>query len=538
VSHLTPEQLTVHLDGAESAATRAETERHLAGCATCRETLAGLKEMDASLGRALTHDPGEEYFATFAGRVEQRLRASGLRGAQARGADERERRWMEWLRSPRRLAWIGATVAVIGGAAIVLITSREDRLSAIDESRTTRESRRASAPPAAGDEGLTQTGPAGEATAERVRAPAPVSGAAAREPAAMAPRPSGDTRGTPAPGPAAKSKRATSSAGEGQAAAPTRAGATPHRMMEVKKDANGNWVPAEPGPALRSFAAPPSAPPGPATGGVRVRKPGMATPLDAQKDEKTATAETSAPAPAAARNEAGADQLEAGEVSLCGGVLDASGRPVAGASVSVAATGHVTFSGSDGHFCTGAPAGDQELIVHAVGFAERRMQVRVAGEQANVQITLDAVSVLGDGTQLAKGAVPEGHVSGFMANSPTPALQSGTRADPFAGLPDSTRRAANEARRLSTKALGSRNAAAYELAAGRWEHVLESVPVTGAAATASRYRVAEARYGAWDVEPTADRARAAAQALDAFLATAPEGAERDLALRWRAALPH
>jgi hypothetical protein len=511
VTHLTPEQLTAHLDGAESAATRSETERHLAECATCRDALTELREMETSLGRALTHDPGEEYFATFADRVEQRLRASGLKGAQSRGEDEREHRWMEWLRSPRRLAWIGATAAVVGGAAIVLLTSREDRLSAIDESRAARESQRASTPAAPRDEGLQKT------EAEQ------------------------GAGGVPAKQEAAKADLKTSSAAdERQAAPPARARAAPNRMMEMKKDANGNWVPAQPAPApgVARFAPPPAGVPGPATGGVRVRKPGMATPLDAQaqKDMASGVAPQASAPTAAAENERITDQLEAGEIALCGAVLDASGRPVAGASVSVASTGHVTFSGADGHFCTGAPAGDQELIVHAVGFAERRTQVRVGGEQANVQIALDAVSVMGDGTKLAKGAAPEGGLSAFAAKPPV--TRSGAHADPFAGLPDSTRRAANEARHLSTTALGSRSAAAYELAAGRWERVLENVPASSAAAVASRYRVAEARYGAWDVEPTPDRARAAGQALDAFLATAPEGAERDLALRWKTALPH
>jgi hypothetical protein len=137
--------------------------------------------------------------------------------------------------------------------------------------------------------------------------------------------------------------------------------------------------------------------------------------------------------------------------------------------------------------------------------------------------------------KLAKGTTPGGVAS--LAAKP-PVTTSGANADPFAGLPDSTRQAARDAQRLSMMALGSRSAAAFELAAGRWERVLENVPAKSAAAVTARYRVAEARYGAWDVEPTADRARAAGQTLDAFLAVAPEGAQRDLATRWKAALKH
>jgi Carboxypeptidase regulatory-like domain len=541
VNHLTPDQLTAHLDGAGTAATRAETERHLAECATCRAALADLTAMDASLGRALSHDPGEEYFASFAGRVEQRLRASGLRGAQSRGEDERDWAWMDWLRSPRKLAWLGAAAAVIGGAAIVLVTSREDRLSAIDESRSARESRaRMGAPPAENEEaGQKSTEPAtGAPMAAQQAAPARDQRAenAPVTPSTAARKPAPTTTGTLAGrNDAAKTAPAMTDERQADAGAASRAGAGPQRMMEVKKDADGNWVPVTPAPALARFAAPPgAAPPAPPSGGgMRVKKQNAATPLAAEKDlQSGASPEAKTEAPVAA-SEVAADKLEAGQVALCGSVFDASGRKIEGASVSLGATGHVTFTGADGRFCTGAPVGDQELIVHAVGFGERRLEVHVAGDQANVEITLDAVSVLGDGVKLAKDATPPG-VAALAAKPPV--TQGGSNADPFAGLPDSTRRAANDARHLSTIALGSRSAAAYELAAGRWERMLETVPEKSAAAAATRYRVAEARYGAWDVSHSADRARAAAQALDAFLASAPEGAQRDLALRWKAAL--
>src|SRR5262249_31121097 len=66
VNHLTPEQRSAHLDGAADAAERAAVERHLAECASCRAALAEQAALDTALGRALEHDPGETYFATFA----------------------------------------------------------------------------------------------------------------------------------------------------------------------------------------------------------------------------------------------------------------------------------------------------------------------------------------------------------------------------------------------------------------------------------------------------------------------------------------
>ncbi|MFI5372534.1 MAG: carboxypeptidase regulatory-like domain-containing protein [Candidatus Eisenbacteria bacterium] len=544
MSHLTPEQLSEHLDGATSAATRAETERHLAGCAECRAALADLESLDASLGRVLTHDPGEAYFATFADRVEDRLRADGLRGAQARGTDERERPWMDWLRSPRKLAWVGAMAAVIGGAAIVLITSREDRLNAIDESRVARESRGgAVAPPVEDRDQATASSSRLETpapTTETGNVPAPERQMAQAEPGTGA---SGSMqskeskkRGKPeaanerasgAPAPATLDER------RADANTPRPSGAAPERLVQMKRNAQGDWVPvqspATPTPAAR-FAAPPAgAAVTPETGGVHVRKEAMATPLAARAKDET-TQEGATPG-AASGNVSVDDKLQAGEILLCGSVFDASRRAVVGASVTLGGMGRVAFTGSDGRFCMSAPAGDHELVVTAVGFAERRVQVRVAGEMANVAVGLDAVSVLGDGAALAKS----GAIGPTGRPGPTAMLKTES-ADPFAALPDSTRNAAREAQRLSGVALESKTAAACELAAEWWERVLADLPRSGLAANLARYHVAEGRYGAWQASPGPARASSASRALDAFLATAPAGAERDLATRWRAAL--
>src|SRR5206468_355507 len=80
--HLTSEQLSALLDGALPARAAAEAERHVAGCASCRDALAALGAQEESLRRALTHDPGDAYFATFAERVSERIRA----GERRRGA--------------------------------------------------------------------------------------------------------------------------------------------------------------------------------------------------------------------------------------------------------------------------------------------------------------------------------------------------------------------------------------------------------------------------------------------------------------------
>jgi RNA polymerase sigma-70 factor (ECF subfamily) len=108
MSHLTPEELSARFDDALTPARAAETDRHLASCEICRAALAELAAQDDALGRVLSHDPGEAYFGSFAARVEDRIRAAGMRGAQAKW----EGGLRSWLRSPRRLAMAGVVAAV------------------------------------------------------------------------------------------------------------------------------------------------------------------------------------------------------------------------------------------------------------------------------------------------------------------------------------------------------------------------------------------------------------------------------------------
>ena len=551
MSHLTPDQLSSHLDGAISGAERVALDRHLSECEGCRKALADLGALDASLGGVLEHDPGEAYFAGFADRVEQRLRAEGVHGAQARGAEDREHRWMDWLRLPRRMAWLGAAAAVIGGAAIVLMTSREDRMSALEESRVAKDARsRAGAPPAEQASGPyavpSAPGAAVRSTASDETTPTPglaktkTADAAgldkqtdAREKESSRSEVRSEVEhapgapAAPAPAPATAERRDAPAAGPRAAA--------PQRVIEVKRNENGDYVQVNPQPEMTRYAAPPAPAAAPKDGEpMRVRKQNVATPLGLETRQEaaggTATGDLTPPKEVA-------DQVAPGEIPLCGGVSDGDGRAVSGASVTLARSGHVAFTGPDGQFCIGAPAGDHELVVTAVGFTPRRMQVHVGGDRADVRIALDAVSVLGDGARLAGGARTLGGASGF-ANKPGSGALSldSMAADPFAALPDSTRLAVRAAQRLSAAASDTKSATAHELAAGRWEHVLRDMPPSGAAANAARYRVAEARYGAWHAAPSATRASATTRSLDAFLAAAPAGAQRDLALRWRAAL--
>ena len=73
MKHLTDEQLSALLDDALPAGERASCEAHLADCEPCRTRLAEASALEGSLGKALTHDPGEGYFTDFAERVAKRI---------------------------------------------------------------------------------------------------------------------------------------------------------------------------------------------------------------------------------------------------------------------------------------------------------------------------------------------------------------------------------------------------------------------------------------------------------------------------------
>jgi anti-sigma factor RsiW len=106
MNHLTDERLSALLDDALPAGERAAADAHLAGCDACRARLAELSSLDESVGRALTDDPGDAYFADFAERVERRIAAG------EKPASNRQSFW-GWFTSPRGLAFAGSTAALV-----------------------------------------------------------------------------------------------------------------------------------------------------------------------------------------------------------------------------------------------------------------------------------------------------------------------------------------------------------------------------------------------------------------------------------------
>ena len=112
-----------------------------------------------------------------------------------------------------------------------------------------------------------------------------------------------------------------------------------------------------------------------------------------------------------------------------------------------------------------------------------------------------------------------------------PALQVRGTPEAFDGLPTPSRTLAQNAQRLTVLAEETGVAPAWDAAAAGWERVIEGVQ-GGPLESETRFQLARARYRAWLRGADEKRVARAIEALEAFLARAPRGAERDSAQGW------
>lgn len=500
MTHLRPEELSATLDGALHGEARERAERHLAECAICRDALASLADQETKLRLVLEHDPGEAYFSNFAARVEDRIRAAGLQGAQARL--DREGTW-GWLLSPRRLAWAGAVAAVVGGAGIVMLTSRPQR-TLLESPQIVEQSRPPSEDLASG--------------AKQEQAPAEPAPADQKEGAAREAR-RADTGARLQQSNTMRDEQRAETSAEELARGTSSDAATPQRAKAVQRSASGEDVPVA-GQAT-PFAAPP--PKSEASGGLAGVKP-RAAPMEQQSSGSSLAITEKKDRDAS--------------TTLCGRVLDAAQRPIAGATVVLADRGLVTNTAADGRFCLQASAGLHELSVMAVGYEPTRLQVRVEGETSEALVTLRPVSVLDK--PLAKGTSPsEGGFTSASPASPSVRTQSpGGTSYGYLEQPSSAKANATleRARTASRTAESAGTAAAFDAAAAAWAKVVP-IATPGAPRNDALYSVAEARFRAWQLGSTSSRAKSARSAIDALLKAELAGARKDQVTAWRAQLP-
>jgi hypothetical protein len=495
VKHLNEQRLSAMVDGALSAREREEAERHLATCESCRATLAEWIEREGTLKSALTHDPGDEYFESFPARVIERLHAEG-----ASAMREPERRGVAaWLSQPRRLAWAGGVAALIVGAGLVFVSTRESRMPTMsralvgDRSEESKERAASPAPTQPHDTSRPEpsTAPPGAKARNELRA----EGGARKE--SSAPLALGAPSATEGSG-AKDEKNGPAAAQNAAPLGETRAGA-------VRRDQRGEEHRAAPPSGL--FAPPPGSP-------AREKQMGALKKIEREAAPKPAPTPMSALAPEAKsgraddqamdRLRAAPSETQAG-ARVCGRVHDSSDRPLTAVQVMIADRGVATATDADGRYCLSVPPGDHTLSVMAVGYEPQRRTITVAADGLAADVTMRPVAVLEE-----RGA--------------TALMQSA------AVWPESLREPALRAQELIDRAERSRSAAGFDAGAQGWEKVLRLARGTDRE-SAVRSRIADARYRAWQLAPNPKRATSAIEALTFYLARAPLGPERDLAAR-------
>ena len=510
--HLDEAQLSAMVDGELKGEALWRAEQHLESCEACRDALADLSARDAALGTALSNEPGEDYFASFADRVVGRIASAEAAGAPAeRAVRDAERRPFPraWWESPRRLAMVGGVAVVVLGAGIVLMTAREaplrqlPRTSHVVGTDAIRSAQREATPPA--EPPAATNAPTSEALdkdrAEPRKAKAPE---------------------TPAPRQKALAKTVSPSP-----AAPPAAGT---RMVEVPRDRRESHAPA------KTFAAPPPPVRENATTAERMSqlKRAAIAPAKAQAAKETqgeAGASAGAPmaaAPTAALDQVRADRDESG--MRCGTVRDDQGRALAGVEVTAIDVARSTRTGPDGRFCLDLPPGEHQLQVLAVGFRAGRISVPASGG-GELAVTLAPVEVLGSGSAGRMGFTSP------RASAPAPAA-GGTALATLSGgegamraFPPALRAAAEDAARLQADAPTQSGANGYDAAAASWDKLLARAS-GGASEVEIRARIAECRYLAWRRSSDARHTSAAVEALTAFIGRVPVGDRQNLAARW------
>jgi anti-sigma factor RsiW len=562
MKHLTDEQLSARLDDALPAGERAAYDAHLADCEACRARLAEASALDGSLGRALTHDPGEGYFADFAERVAKRIAERRLDAAPERPLDAAPKAHKWWLMSPRGLALAGSTAALLvtAGLAWMRFHSEQQVESALQQASprpmmtgiekqsapSENDDAKAQAPPAAAGAG----GNAGRGSLARARhgvraqpdcpaRPRPHAGGAdaSRRPAGSGGAVEGGrqraiTRGAGTQGFAAPAtgsaiaqmkKRSVAPAAEAGAPAPAtaQAGAPAQEKAELQPSSKDAAAPA---PALEA-GPPPASAPRPAAAfstdtarGQSFREWGAAKSIvrGGRADEAKLNANTSG---------------LPGLVARCGKVRDSRGRVVAGAQVTAIRNGvHTVRTDAEGSFCIdGLKAGDTLSVMH-VGFDPHTV---VVTPMTSLAITLEPVGTLGPNSTMLMGKQqPSPSFSGALGAHTGAPSESALAPPPdvYAGQSSGVRQLVRDARDATSVARRERTAPGFERAAKQWAAVLGQVK--GAPADDARFQYVSALRDAYQLEPTADREGRLRSAITAFLALAPPHCPS--VQRWRA----
>lgn len=529
MTHLAPEQLSALHDGALPPAELAAAQAHLVACETCRAELAALAALDASLDTALAYDPGDKYFADFAGRVQARIAAEAAAAAPTpvtpvRAVREAPKRW-SWF-APSRFGFVGAAAALVMTAGLAWMmfgrTLAPSELMRPAAPAADVQEQRAERLPLAGT--AEATGPVDAASPRAAKAPPAADDrsdvpALRREAKSSAPSAS-----VPAP-----MALAAPSVNEQAAPPPVVALAPAEAEALTKQRATGATGSAED----RAAAPSPSAPLQKKSRANTLL--GTAQGLLGGQQKPSATAPSLAPPTAAGKDALPLRGGRAGEITLmaeslpidppCGVVRDTRGTPVRGAQLTLlGATTRTSRSAADGTFCLERPVAGDTLVVMRVGFEPVRL---VLVSSAALALALEPIGTLGSQEGLVTG---RGDEAGFM-QTPKLGRAAAPAADVYEHETAALRDAVSGAREAAAIAARERTPEAWERAAERWRAI--AAATTAAPSYDASFRELSALREAMTLSPTSARAARFKQAAAAFVAGTPRTLpERATVQRW------
>jgi hypothetical protein len=531
MNHLSDEQLSGLLDDALPPGERTACDAHLAGCHACRTRLADASALDASLSKALKHDPGEAYFADFAGRVAKQIADRRIDATLETHKPAMRSIWA-WLTSPRGLALAGSTAALllVAGVAWMRFHNEQDVGRALREATPRASLERRSAPRANDELRSAPVAPSSGAPVPTASTAQPPSNAAAppRDLARMqevrtlpngervpveagAPERQGNALAAPAAGSAIAQmkRRSLAPAAEGAAgvAGAAKAESAPREEAQASKDIEAAAPPAAAPPAATFAKEPPAA-----RQRALTKESSHGQTFSAWGANKSLEGGTA--------NEPKSDAKLMGVMATCGKVRDSRGRAVAGAEITAIHDGVRTArTDAEGAFCVDDLAAGDTLIVMHVGFDPWTV---VMTPMTSLAITLEPVGTLGPNATMLTGKPQASSptLSGALhANANAPADTASPPPDPYAGLSFGIHQLVRDARDATVIAQHEATATSYEKAAKQWAAVLGQVK--GAPAHDASFQYVAALRTAYQLDPTSTREGRLRSAMKAFLATTP-----------------
>ncbi len=499
--HLTPQQLSSYMDGELNEASTELVRRHMGTCEECTLKFAALEEQEELLARTLVHDPGDEFFERFTADVQRQLTGAketgGRSGTSSVAARAKAARTAPAPAPPR--AAVAEPARSIEPAKPVARPEPVERSVPVElpepvESMDPVESME----PVERSERVERSEPV-----EPVRHSPPRTPAATPDPiGGWEPLESRD------PDPSLDSDTWRELVAKAEHSSPSKEASTSYDTTPPASSA----IP----PAFSATPPAPSTPkPVPPARAERIASPAHRPKPPARPVVRRPKIHR--PAPAIPWYAAVILVL----ISSAASVVASRMEPVSAWLDSRAPR-------------STAPPSDPAPTIESPAPAQSPVPAppATAGEDESV-VEDESEPESGIGGTDTEEPKPQEAVRFLRSEAPATgsAKESQGQRDPFASLPPSAQAQVRAAQRSGQAASGDPSAGRYEAAASEWERV---IPLLAGKPqqTIGWFELASARFRAWEMDSTPDRAASATTAIRAYLATAPQGPARDQARAW------